>query len=342
MKDTTRNLGAITVALATMLPLAACGTNNSAGTGSGGGGGAGGGLTIKVADTSDPGSSLNDVLNKYFATNLNHETSKKLSLRVFPSGQLGDEVTLMKKVQAGALDMAVVGVTNVKGLDALYTPWFFSGWNQIKQTLDRGYLSKQFDQLKQRNTVYVGWLYRSPREITSNKPVKTPADLAGLKIRAPQFPGMIKVFSALNANVVALPFPEVFTSLQSGVVDAQENPVAIANSSKFYEVQKYLDMTNHSYAPYLAFVSQKFWSKLTPAQQKQFQQAWKRTEGQSVTYVNKDVQQNISQLKAHGMQVVQSDDKAFQAKAKPVAEKYLKQVWGASTVAKIEQLSAKG
>lgn len=339
MKNMKRNLGAIAGALAITVPLAACGGNASADNG---GSGSGGSLTVKVADTSDPGSSLNDVLNKYFAKNLSKQTNKKLSLRVFPSGQLGDEVTLMKKLQAGSLDMAVVGVTNVKGLDALYTPWFFSSWNQIEQTLEKGYLSKQFDQLKQRNTVYVGWLYRSPREITSNKPIKTPADLAGLKIRAPQFPGMIKVFSSLNANVVALPFPEVFTSLQSGVVDAQENPVAIANSSKFYEVQKYLDMTNHSYAPYLAFVSQKFWSKLSPAQQKQFHQAWKQAEGQSVTYVNKDVQQNISQLKSQGMQVVHSDDNAFLAKAKPVAEQYLKQVWGADTVAKIEKIAPKG
>jgi tripartite ATP-independent transporter DctP family solute receptor len=334
MKNIKRNVGAIAGAVTITMLLAACGANASADSG--------GTLTVKVADTSDPGSSLNDVLNKYFAKDLSQETGKKLALQVFPSGQLGDEVTLMKKLQAGSLDMAVVGVTNVKGLDALYTPWFFSGWNQIEQTLDRGYLKRQFDQLKQRNTVYIGWLYRSPREITSNKPIKSPADLAGLKIRAPQFPGMIKVFSSLNANVVALPFPEVFTSLQSGVVDAQENPVAITNSSKFYEVQKYLDMTNHSYAPYLAFVSQQFWSKLSADQQTQFRKAWKQAQAQSVSYVNKAVQQNIAQLKTHGMQVVQSDDQAFLARAKPVAEQYLTQVWGPDTVAKIENIAPKG
>lgn len=317
------------------LVLSACGSSTASSSSSGGGAS----LTIKVADAVAPEADVNSAaMMKYFGPALEKASGGKLKIRLFPSGQLGDESTLMKKLPTGAVDMVLTGVTNDPGLDALYTPWFFKDYKQIKGALDGGALNQELQQLKQRNTIYIGTMYRSPREITSNKPIRVPADLNGVRLRAPQFPGVVAVFKSLGANVSALPFPEVFTALQTGTVDAEENPVDLVLSSKFYEVQKYLDMSDHSYAPYLTFVSQAMWSKLSSTQQTEFKQAFQQASQQFETYEKAATDKLIQQLQSKGMTVIQTDKAAFYAKAHPVAKQYLTSVWGASTVSKIEAL----
>lgn len=317
------------------LILTGCGGSGSAAAASG----SDASLTIKVADAVAPDADVNaEALTKYFGPALEKASGGKLKIRVFPAGQLGDESTLMKKLPSGAVDMVLTGVTNEPGLDALYTPWFFKDYDQIKGALDGGALDKQLATLKQRNTVYIGTMYRSPREMTANKPIRTPDDLKGLKLRAPQFPGVVAVFKALGANVAALPFPEVFTALQTGTVDAEENPVDLVSSSKFYEVQKYLNMTDHSYAPYLTFVSQQVWSKLSSKQQQEFKDAYKDASDQYETYEKGATDKLIKELKDNGMTVIQPDKSAFETQANPVAKQYLTSVWGADTVQKVEAL----
>ncbi len=316
------------------LVLAGCG--GSAGGASAGGGGS---MTIKVADAVAPDADVNAVaLAKYFGPALEKESKGKLKIRVFPAGQLGDESTLMKKLPSGTVDMVVTGVTNDPGLDALYTPWFFKDSDQIKKALDQGVLEKQLAVLKKRNSIYVGTVYRSPREVTANKAIQSPTDLNGLKLRAPQFPGVVTVFKSLGANVAALPFPEVFTALQSGTVDAEENPADLISSSKFYEVQKYLSLTDHSYAPYLSFVSQDMWSKLSTEQQQQFKTALKQSTDQYEQYEKDATSKIIKDLASKGMTVVKPNQAAFDAKAHPVAKTFLTSVWGPDTVAKVEAL----
>jgi tripartite ATP-independent transporter DctP family solute receptor len=296
-------------------------------------------ITIKVADAVAPDADVNSVaLTKYFGPALEKASNGKLKIRVFPAGQLGDESTLMKKLPSGAVDMVVTGVTNEPGLDALYTPWFFKDSEQIKNALDQGVLDSQLTELKKRNSIYVGTIYRSPREITANKPIQTPADLRGVKLRAPQFPGVVTVFKSLGANVAALPFPEVFTALQSGTVDAEENPVDLISSSKFYEVQKYLSLTDHSYAPYLSFVSQDMWSKLSNEQQQQFKTALKQSADQYEQYEKDATDKTVKDLESKGMSIVKPNRDAFDAEAHPVAKQFLTSVWGADTEAKVEAL----
>src|SRR5690606_34027873 len=117
--------------------------------------------------------------------------------------------------------------------------------------------------------VVVGWMENGFRSVTnSRRPITKFEDMEGLKVRVLQNPVYIETFNTLGANAVPMPFPEVYTALESRAVDGQENPLGTINTSKFNEVQKYLSLTRHTYTPYVVVVSKRVWDKLTEDEQK--------------------------------------------------------------------------
>ena len=119
----------------------------------------------------------------------------------------------------------------------------------------------------------IDYFARGPRELTSNSPIKSPDDLNGLKMRVPNVPLFIDVWKALGASPRPMAFSEVFTSLQNGTIDAQENPLALIRSANFYEVQKYVNLTDHVRSWIYLTISEITWKKLSSEQQQAVMEA---------------------------------------------------------------------
>jgi tripartite ATP-independent transporter DctP family solute receptor len=171
------------------------------------------------------------------------------------------------------------------------------------------------------------------RHITNNKhPINTPADLKGIKLRVPEGKWRVKMFQAYGANPSPMKFSEVFTALQTGVMDGQENPFAQIASAKFYEVQKYLSLTGHVYTPSYLVVSSKKWSTLPADVRKVLDETAKETQAYVYGKAAGDDEDLLVKMKAAGIKVNDADKNAFIAASKSVYTEFAKEVPGAQAV----------
>jgi TRAP-type C4-dicarboxylate transport system substrate-binding protein len=158
-------------------------------------------------------------------------------------------------------------------------------------------------------------------------------DIQGLKIRVVQAPTYIELFNTLGANAVPMPFPELYTALEQKTVDGQENPVTLINTSKFYEVQKHLTFTRHTYNPQIVIISKRVWDRLDAEEKKLIEEA----AAEARTYqrqLNREADDKaLDAVKKAGMQVVElppAEIARLREKAKPVIEKFSKEASEAS------------
>ena len=162
-----------------------------------------------------------------------------------------------------------------------------------------------------------GLMRRGNRNLTANKPVKTPADMVGMKLRVPEIPSWVAAWSGTGANPTPVAWPEVFSALQTGVVDGQENPCFTIRSAKLYEVQEYLIMTAHLPAVWHWAISNKFLDSLSP----EMRDIVLRSAAEAAAYGDGVSQEKITaackDLEAKGMKVIQPDKEAFFAAAAP-------------------------
>jgi tripartite ATP-independent transporter DctP family solute receptor len=167
------------------------------------------------------------------------------------------------------------------------------------------------------------------RHITNNKrPIKVPADLQGIKLRVPEGKWRVKMFQAYGANPSPMKFSELFTALQTGVMDGEENPLTQIYTSKFQEVQKFLSMTDHVYTPAYLVTSTRKWQALPEALRKQIQEAAEETQPFVYQVGAKMDTQLLGMLKQAGMKVNDADKDAFQKASKPVYDEFSKEVPG--------------
>ena len=162
----------------------------------------------------------------------------------------------------------------------------------------------------------IAYFARGPRDLTSNRPIKSPDDLNGLKMRVPNVPLFVAVWQALGAQPTPMAFSEVFTSLQNGTIDAQENPLALIKSASFAEVQKYVNKTEHVRSWIYVTISELTWEKLSPEDQEAVLEAGRRTQEYERGLFLADEEQLVKDLEAAGMEFVDVDNAAFAAKAK--------------------------
>jgi tripartite ATP-independent transporter DctP family solute receptor len=171
------------------------------------------------------------------------------------------------------------------------------------------------------------------RHITNSKrPINTPADLQGIKLRVPEGKWRVKMFQTYGANPSPMKFSEVFTALQTGVMDGQENPFTQIYSAKFQEVQKFLSLTGHVYTPAYATVGVKKWAALPADVRSALEAVAKETQAFVYQKAAKDDDELLAKLKSGGMQVNTPNKDAFIAASKPVYEEFSKEVKGAKEV----------
>jgi tripartite ATP-independent transporter DctP family solute receptor len=167
------------------------------------------------------------------------------------------------------------------------------------------------------------------RNLTNNRrPVTKVDDIAGLKIRVVQSPLFIDLFNTLGANAVPMPYPELYSAMETGTVDGQENPYSNILSAKFYEVQKHLTITRHVYNPQIVLVSGKLWDKLNADERKAIQDSATEARDFQRALSREQADKALAEIKGEGMQVVElsaEETAKFREKAKPVAEKFAKE-----------------
>ena len=244
----------------------------------------------------------------------------RLEVRVYPNEQLGKEKDLVTSIQNGTADIGIFGETlttfGASKTILMATPYLLKDSAQLHKVAG-GEVGKEIeaqvlDKVKLRT---IGYFERGPRDLTSNRPIKTPADLNGLKVRVPNVPLFVDTWQALGAKPIPMAFSEVFTSLQQGTIDGQENPYALIRSANFFEVQKFLNKTGHVRSWIYVCIGEKRFASLPPDLQKVVLDAGKEMQKYENELFIKGEKELETFLKSK-MTFVDVDIAAFQAKSK--------------------------
>jgi TRAP-type transport system periplasmic protein len=289
--------------------------------------------TVKFATAGAKGSPIALGMDK-FAELVEQKSDGRITVKRFPGGTLGGDVQVLSALQGGTVEMStmnaglLVGVA--KDFGVVDMPFLFDSPQEADAVMD-GPLGKALaDELPAKGLVGLAYWELGFRQLTNNRrPVTKVDDIAGLKIRVVQSPIYIDLFNALGANAVPMPFPELYTALETGTVDGQENPNASILTAKLNEVQKYLTLTRHTYNPQIVLVSGKFWDKLSQDERKLFQEAAAEARAYQRSVSREQDGKALEELKAEGIEVSElpaEEVAKFHEKAKPVADKYAKEV----------------
>jgi tripartite ATP-independent transporter DctP family solute receptor len=245
---------------------------------------------------------------KLLAEQVEKATGGKMKVRAIGAAALGPDVQMQQALIGGAQELMVGSTATLVGITkemALWdTPFLFNDAREADAILDGPIGQKVMDKLAEKGLVGLVYWENGFRNLTNNKrPVARMEDLEGIKLRVMQNPVYLDSFKTLGANAIPLPFSELFAALETKTVDGQENPFNTILSSKFYEVQKYLSVTNHVYSPWIVLASKKWWDGLTKAEQKALLDAAKASRDFERKDTREEAARALADLKAKGMQV---------------------------------------
>ncbi len=267
---------------------------------------------------------------KKFAELVAAKSGGKITVKEFPANQLGNEMQQTSALQGGVQEMQAPATTSLVGIVKEFGlvdfPFVVSNFKQADAMLD-GPLGKQLTaKLPEKGLVALAFWDLGFRNVTNSKrPIVKGDDLDGIKLRVIPNPVFLDTFKTFKANPLPLPFAELYNALESKAVDGQENPFSVILSNKFYEVQKYLSVTNHVYAANIILISKKFWDKLSPAEQKVLQDAANEARDYQRVASREAAGKAIGELKAKGMQINEvgaAELAKMRADIKPVIDKY--------------------
>lgn len=277
-----------------------------------------------------------------FAKSVAEKSGGKIKVTLFPGGTLGSDQASISAIQGGTLDMASMNSGIFASLAkefAVYDfPFMFANTKEADAVVDGPFGKKLHGKLEASGLVGLTYFELGFRSMTNSKrPLNTVADFAGLKIRV--IPNAINVawVKALDANPTPLPFPEVFAGLETKAIDGQENPVTVINANRFYEVQKFLTLTNHQYNPQSVVFSKRVWDTLSAAEKKIIGDAAVDATAAQRKAARDQVAGAIENLKKNGMQVNElpaAEVAKMSAKMSPVITQFATNV-GAETVTEL-------
>ena len=244
-----------------------------------------------------------------------------INVEVYPNEQLGKEMDVIGGIQLGSADMTITGESLQNWAPSaalLAVPYAIRDLDHLDAVAGGPIGKKIEDEIREKAGLRpIAYFARGPRDLTSNRPIKTPDDLNGLRLRVPNVPLFVDVWSALGAKPTPMAFSEVFTSLQSHTIDAQENPLSLIQSASFYEVQKDVNLTEHVRSWIYLVIGENRFQGLTKEQQDAVLEAGKRAQAYERDLFLKDEEQLKQDLKDKGMTFVEVDQDAFAKKAEP-------------------------
>jgi tripartite ATP-independent transporter DctP family solute receptor len=283
---------------------------------------------IKFGHVGEPGS-LFDRSAQEFAKRANAKLGDKAKVVVYGSSQLGGDAELLKKLKLGTVDLALPStvMSSQVGLFGLFEmPYLVKNRKHMARIREEIVYPSLVPAAEKAGYKIIAVWENGERHITNSKrPIYKPEDLQGLKLRVPQGGWRVKMFQAYGANPSPLALSEVFVALQTGVMDAQENPFAQIYPSRFYEVQKYLSLTGHVYTP--AYVTAgASWSKLPSDVQKIVEETAKEMQDVVLKMAEDLDGEYLAKLKAAGMQVNEADKEAFIKASAKIYEQFAAEI----------------
>lgn len=265
----------------------------------------------------------------HFKEVLEKTSNGAIKVNVFFGGTLGGERELVEQLKLGTVHLCYEGWGTRGAYARKIIPWgvpyLFSDKEQILKTA-AGRIGQELKAtyLKQ-GIVWSGLYFRGNRQLTTNRMVQTPADLKGMKLRLPETPDWLVVWKAFGTIPTPIPSPEIFSSLQTGVVEAQENPVSSNYNAKLWEVQKYMVMTNHIVDMHAYLLSKKFLDTLTEKDRQLVTKAVEDSLQWSTKYSFDMEDKLIKEMQAKGMTILRPDLKPFQEIALGTMDHFKKQ-----------------
>ncbi len=265
-----------------------------------------------------------------FKEELEKRSNGAITLNVYPNSTLGGDRDLVEGMQMGTVDFGLIaGVLGnfEETIGLLELPYLFDSQEEFNKIIHGPIGQEIADNVLSKSGIRIlSWWDRGPRQTTANKPIKTLADLKGLKIRLPEIPAMVICWRAMGANPTPMAWSEVYTGLEQNVIEAQENPIPFIYGGRIHEVQKYLSFTDHKYEYVTIAMSDNRWQSLNDEQRKIITEA----AAAATAYENKLVLDKTNELlevmKKEGLQVVYPDKKELAAAARSVHEEFAKTV----------------
>lgn len=255
-----------------------------------------------------------------FGEELNALTEGRIAVEVFPNESLGKEIDLINGMQLGTVDMTITGesLQNWAPMAALLAvPYAYRSLEHM-DGIASGEIGDQIKaQIIEKAQVRpIAYFARGPRNLTSQRPIASPADLDGMKMRVPNVPLFVDVWKALGASPTPMAFSEVFTSLQNGVIEGQENPLALIRSANFNEVQGYVNQTEHVRSWIYLTIAESTWGKLSADDQAAVMKAAAAAQEYERSLLLDSLAADQAFLEENGMKFVEVDGAAFQAAAR--------------------------
>ena len=256
-----------------------------------------------------------------FAEEVKALSNGTVNVEVYPNEQLGKEMDVIGGIQLGSADMTITGESLQNWAPSaalLAVPYAIRDLDHL-DAVAGGPIGDKIEAEIVANAGLrpIAYFARGPRDLTSNRPIKSPDDLNGLRLRVPNVPLFLDVWAALGAKPTPMAFSEVFTSLQSHTIDAQENPLSLIKSASFSEVQKNVNLTEHVRSWIYLVIGENRFQQLTKEQQDAVMEAGKRAQAYERDLFLKDEEALKKDLQSAGMTFVEVDKDAFAAKAEP-------------------------
>jgi tripartite ATP-independent transporter DctP family solute receptor len=297
-------------------------------------------ITANVASTFPPNSPMDLGLNKLRDT-LAQQTNGRINIQIHRGGSMGDEKQTFELLSQGSVEFGAVGSGPISVFFPKYfineVPYMFSSQDDFWKFWNGP--GKELAALmeKQRGVRTDGVVYRGARYLTSNTPVRTIADVKGLKMRLPPTKSWFKVWESLGAVPSTIAFSEVYLALKTGVVEAQENPPETILAYKFYEAQKYLIATEHVYAAAIVMSSAKWWATLSKDDQALFTKAMQEAMAVGNALTKNGDAEIVKKLQGLGMTLITVDKNAFKVAVRPAVDSLAKTDWDPAFYEKVKE-----
>lgn len=282
-------------------------------------------LQLKVGHVSSPGS-LISIAAEEFVRRVNEEMAGEVHVNLYGSGQLGSDEVLMIKLKLGTVDFAMTSTvvsSTIPSFGFYEIPYLVKDREHLR-AIEREIFWPHIAPFAEEKGLKILALWEHGfRQITNNaRPIVTPGDLRGIKLRTPSGFWRVGAFQTFGAHPTPMPLTEVFVALQTGVLDGQENPLSQIYASRFHEVQRFLSLTNHIYSPVYVTVGAEKWAKHPPEIRAELERIAQEVQEYSYAAAERIDEELALELEQSGMQVNEVDREAFIAASAPVYERF--------------------
>ncbi|MCK6208780.1 TRAP transporter substrate-binding protein [Bacillus infantis] len=300
--------------------------------------------TIKIAHYFSKTHPQNIALNEKFKPMVEEKTNGKYKVEIYPANELGDEDSFTSGVRIGSIQMAITGMglqTANPKIGAVEWPYLFDDYEQANRILNAEVGEEIGNSFRELGAEPLAWTANGFRVVSSNREISSMEDFHGFRMRMPNIPIFINTGAAMGANIQPLALSEVFTALEQGVIDGQENPIVTLKESGLYEVQSHVIETRHMFSPNVYLMNKEFFDGMDEETQKIIKEAADASAQYEWELLQETEDKVKEELEKEGLKIIVPDEMFMddlQKSVEPVYEDlYEKYDWAEELINKIRE-----